>query len=192
MQQLIAVARQKLAGDAVRLKAILGKSRKLLAPLEEPFDVDLGCHRWLNEEREESYSDWLEWVICQAGNPARVFQLFDLGSPPNELISEDELHVQRECCVPHGCADQEGRLDLVIRFGNKAIIVVEIKKIDADEADTAKQQGYNQWLAMQNHPCKRTVLVAAAGQRESCEECSKHPGQRKAICPRVGRALNDQ
>ncbi|HEV3144994.1 MAG TPA: hypothetical protein VGZ47_13975, partial [Gemmataceae bacterium] len=119
LHRIIAVARLKLAGDAERLRHVLDESRKMLHPLEEPFDVDLGLHRWLDSEREEAYSDWLEWVIFQAKNPKQVFALFHLQPPASVL--ECEFQIQRECCIPYGHTDHEGRLDLVIRFAGTAI-----------------------------------------------------------------------
>ena len=171
LYRLIAVARQKLAVDAERLKGLLEKSRDTLSPLEEPFDADFDLHRWLRHEREEAYSDWLEWVVRQAQTPSKVFRLFHLGEPPAEITGSLPVTAQRECCIPHGHADHTGRLDLVVRYGDKAIIVVEVKKGDADDADTAKQGGYNSWLAEQTCPkeCKYSVLVAGDADHEVYE-----------------------
>src|SRR6516164_4009368 len=80
--RMMEAARPKLAEDAKKLKRLLKVSRKRLFPLGDPFDLDLGLHRWLNAEREEAYSDWLAWVVQQARTPARVFGLFALGRPP--------------------------------------------------------------------------------------------------------------
>jgi hypothetical protein len=55
--KLVAAARKKLALDAKALERLLAESRKRLHPLEDPFDLDLGMHRWLDGEREEAYSD---------------------------------------------------------------------------------------------------------------------------------------
>ena len=152
----------------MRLHNLLSESRKRLAPLEDPFDVDLGLHRWLKDEREEAYSDWLEWVVQQILEilgPKQVFELFDL-KPPEAVLESREWDVQRECCVPHGHPDQEGRLDLVIRFRENAIIVVEVKKGDAEGADTDKHRGYSRWIEEQNYPHKYAVLLAASAEEE--------------------------
>jgi hypothetical protein len=169
--RLIEAAREMLASDAERLRTLLAESRMLLAPLQDPFDVDLGLHRWLDEEREEAYSDWLEWVVRQTTEPKQIFDLFDLPPPSTEVVQCTERGIQRECCIPHGHEDQTGRLDLVIRFGNKAIIVVEVKKEEADTADTEKHAGYNRWLADQNCPaeCKHSVLIASSAEEQIYE-----------------------
>jgi hypothetical protein len=113
VHRIIEVAREKLTGDRERLRNLLTKSRNRLAPLEDPFDIDFGLHRWLRAEREEAYSDWLGWVILQMPGPRQVFELFGL-NPPEAVLECREWDVLREFCVPHGHHDQEGRLDLVI------------------------------------------------------------------------------
>lgn len=170
MERLIQSARPKLAADARRLQELLAESRKRLAPLNEPFDLDLGVHRWLRGQREEAYSDWLEWVAREAGTPRRLFRLFGLGRPPDALDESSVPHLQRECCVPYGHADHEGRLDLVIRCGRKAIIVVEVKTTTAEESDTVKHQGYQRWLREQDYPFKDSVLLAVSGEEEIYDE----------------------
>jgi hypothetical protein len=154
LARVIDAAAPKLAEEAKQLKQLLIKSRKSLVPLKDPFDLDLGLHRWLDAEREEAYSDWLAWVVQQAGTPHRVFKLFGLGKPP-ALLESQHLHVERESCIPYGHLDQEGRLDIEIRYGGQAIIVVEAKKGGAEGADTGKHTGYKRWLAELNCPYTR-------------------------------------
>jgi hypothetical protein len=168
VRRMIKAAGEKLAGDRERLRNLLTESRMRLAPLEDPFDIDFGLHRWLRAEREEAYSDWLDWVIRQMPGPRQVFELFGL-DPPEAVLECREWDVQRECCVPHGHQDHEGRLDLVIRFGDKAIIVVEVKKGDAEGADTEKHCGYNIWIEEQNCGHKRAVFLAASAEEEVYE-----------------------
>src|SRR5262249_47956098 len=99
VHRMVEVTRPKLIAEAERLRTLLDQSRQLLAPLSDPFDVDLGLHRWLDSEREEAYSDWLEWVVRQAKEANAVFKLLNLGVPPEEANSDQQLQVQRECCV---------------------------------------------------------------------------------------------
>src|SRR5438477_11146537 len=70
---LVRVAKPYLISAASRLRDALAASRCRLAPLQDPFDVDLGVHRWLADDREESYSDWLQWVVEHLQVPALVF-----------------------------------------------------------------------------------------------------------------------
>jgi hypothetical protein len=58
------------------LQEALVRSDKQLAPLHDPLALNLGEHRWLSTDREESYSDWLAWVLqCSAG-AAEILPLF--------------------------------------------------------------------------------------------------------------------
>jgi hypothetical protein len=82
-------------------------------------------------------------------------------------VLECEFQIQRECCIPYGHTDHEGRLDLVIRFAGTAIIVVELKKGSADYADTGKHSGYKQWLDHQNYKYKYSLLLAASAEQET-------------------------
>ena len=59
-----------------------------------------------------------------------------------------------------GHADHEGRLDLLIRFGDRAIIVIEVKLGGRESADTDKHSGYCQWIKEQN--CSESFLLLVA------------------------------
>ena len=133
--RMIAAVRPKMEADAKRLQVLLEQSREKLLPLGEPFDLDLGLHRWLDAEREEAYSDWLEWVVRQAKTATNIFGLFGIDLP-DDLPKDAILHVRREVRVAHGHADHEGRLDLVVALGDQVVLVIEVKKGDADHADT--------------------------------------------------------
>ena len=162
-ERMIVAVRPKMQADADRLRGLLKRSRERLKPLGEPFDLDLGLHRWLDGEREEAYSDWLEWVIRQARTPVRIFGLFGLDVPAN-LPQDATLEMKREVRVARGHTDREGRLDLVIYHRDQAILVVEVKKGDADGADTAKNAGYTQ-----THPSAERVLLVVSAEEEDYE-----------------------
>jgi hypothetical protein len=135
---MIKAARPAMEAKASQLRSLLKESSAKLAPLGEPLELDLGLHRWLDAEREEAYSDWLAWVVQQAESPSRVFRLFGLELPADLTSDTALIYVQREVPVAHGHEDQEGRLDLLISIGGEPAIIVEVKKGDADDADTAK------------------------------------------------------
>ncbi len=171
-QRLIDAARPKLAAESKRLQELMKASQKRLAPLADPLDLDMGLHRWLAAEREEAYSDWLEWIVRQANTANQIFRLFDLEPPTAGLLPSDKVMVQREYCIPYGHIGQEGRLDLVIRCDGHALIVVEVKKGDAEESDTTKHAGYRRWLDEQHYPKeqKHSVLLAASAEDEVYED----------------------
>ena len=41
----------------------LAGSDSQLTPLSDPLRLNLGEHRWLSKDRENSYSDWLAWIL---------------------------------------------------------------------------------------------------------------------------------
>jgi hypothetical protein len=165
VRRMIDAVRPIMEIEANRLKWLLEKSREKLKPLGEPFDLDLGLHRWLDAEREEAYSDWLEWVVRQAETPARVFRLFGLDCA-DKVTQSAQFEVQREYCIPHGHPDQQGRLDLVIWHGHQAIIAIEVKKGDAEGADTVKHGGYRRWLDGRLEPIRHGVFLAVSAEEE--------------------------
>jgi hypothetical protein len=166
-QRLIEAVGPKLQFEAKRLSILMKQSREKLKPLDDPFDLDMGLHHWLDDEREGAYSDWLEWIVRQAKTAERIFRLFGLESPPDDLRDGGDAAIKREFCVPHGHVDHAGRLDLVIRFGGHTIIIVEVKVGGAESADTAKQQGYSRWLAKQKFSNRHSIFLAVSAEGET-------------------------
>jgi hypothetical protein len=159
---------QALAG---KLNNLLARSDRLLKPLADPLRTDFGAHRWLSSDREEAYSDWLAWIVQRLQSPA-VLGLFAI----KELFPDKPLHnielqrdiqpvVLREPWVPQGHSDKHGRLDLVIRFEDRAVLVVETKVGHADRSDTAKQHGYAEWLNKQEGK-SYPILLASDGEKQ--------------------------
>jgi len=155
---------------AEQLKVLLDKSDRKLHPLTDPLRTDFAVHRWLAADREEAYSDWLAWIVGQIVDPAAVFRLFGVKNAPGDIKDWQHIppKVRREDWIPEGHPDQEGRLDLYIQFETKASIMVEIKKWDADSADTDKNTGYMASLKSRTQPCF-PILLATDGQQEQYE-----------------------
>jgi len=167
---MAAAARQLFEAEAERVRSLLALSTKRLEPLADPLVMDFGLHRWLAGDREEAYSDWLQWILQQVQTPREVFRLLGV-DPPGTLLEWRELppEVGRELPVPEGHEDQEGRLDLWVRYESNALFVLEVKKSDADHADTRKQAGYKAWLESQPEPHKYPILIAADAEKEVYE-----------------------
>jgi hypothetical protein len=138
---LIGAVEQESRLAETRLNQLLDQSDGLLGPLCDPLRANVGLHRWLSEEREEAYSDWLAWTLERLGRADLVMRV--LGFTQSEFIapiSNEKVKVAREKHIT------AGRLDLDIRFGRKAMLVVEVKKTFGEEAATAKQAGYDEWI----------------------------------------------
>ena len=103
--------------------------------LGDPLEVDFGAHRWLRGAREESYSDWLAWIIDRQAKAERILPLFGIEAG---LSAGENCFADREFCTP------QGRLDLVINCGGRAVLVVEIKT--SSEPDGEQLKRYFAWL----------------------------------------------
>ncbi len=95
VDQVIAAGRSLISGDIRDLEAAVALSNRILSPLEDPFCADFGLHRWLTGGREESYSDWLQYVVRQLDrHPDLVYRLFQLDPPTG--IERDIPSLSRE------------------------------------------------------------------------------------------------
>jgi hypothetical protein len=166
-----ASARQLFKSQCGRVEALLAESAKRLTPFQDPLVTDFGLHRWLAGDREEAYSDWLQWILLQIESPADLFQILGVESLPPGLLEwrQGRPSVGREFPVPRGHAGHAGRLDLWVRYNGQALVVVEIKKADAEGADTRKQAGYKAWLDAQPEPHKFAILIATEAEENHYE-----------------------
>jgi hypothetical protein len=150
--RILKSAQASQAVDQQELTALLEESNRLLFPLEDPFCTDFALHRWLRGSREEVYSDWLAWIMEGLDNAADVFRLFDINVPA-DAAQWNSAAAQRESPIP------KGRLDIVLRWPDRALLVVEVKVTDEDSASTDKQKRYRRWMDRQAEPYKEAVLL---------------------------------
>jgi Holliday junction resolvase-like predicted endonuclease len=147
------------------LEEILAISDQTFSPLADPLSIEFGAHRWLSSEREESYSDWLGWILEQIKDASQVLKL--LGVHDEELLrgcaSENPI-VKREFRIPGG------RLDLSVEFGKHLLVIVEIKTKSFDEDAVLEQlKKYSRWA--QNQPQSTRCYFAAVESGEfACPE----------------------
>jgi hypothetical protein len=120
------------------------RSKKRLYPLSDPLDARFPLHRQLSSDREEVYSDWLQWVLQQFSDPRSLGHV--LGSPNLARLAnpEEPVSVDREITVERGYAGQAGRLDLVLRQRSRRLIVVEVKTRAYAGSDLEKHAGYTE------------------------------------------------
>jgi hypothetical protein len=160
VSRLISVARDKLTDDSKYLRELLAKSRSDFDPLDDPFNVDMGVHRWLAENREEAYSDWLEWIVKQIDSAESICRMFGLDKCSDAASWDSPTSVKREEVIDRGRPGHAGRLDVIVRFGKQAIILIEVKKGRAEDADRSKHPGYCKWLHDQEELEQHAVLLA--------------------------------
>ena len=170
LKGLICAAQRHGAQAAADFQQAAQQSAEVLPTLGEPLAaLDFTEHRWVAAHREEAYSDWLEWIVAQL-EPEEIMRVFGVRDP--QMVSACErcvVTVERERRVRHGHEGSEGRLDLKIWFGDQALLVVEVKLTQAEDADTAKQAGYRASLeADPSTPLLKEFIMLAldAGDRE--------------------------
>jgi len=150
-----------------KLANLLSESDQVLNPLRDPLWVDFGLHRWLDNKREENYSDWLAWIVSQLKSE----EILALLCPADLHIAECCRHalpqVNREVSIPGG------RLDITIHLGAETVIVVEVKKTSAEVADTAKQEHYADVLAGESTRYAPRVLLVVEGESDEYEGAFK-------------------
>ena len=155
---LISVAKQADSSASGALAESLDLSNRTFDPLADPLAIEFGAHRWLSSEREEAYSDWFGWILQQIGDAGRILRL--LGVRDRKLLracaSEAPL-INREFKIP------DGRPDLVVEFGNRLLIIVEIKTKSFDRVDVRDQlTRYARWIPDPRNPPQRTLRYFAA------------------------------
>ena len=134
-----------------------------LSPLRDPLKLNLGEHRWLSHDREESYSDWLAWILQGMSGADEILPLFGLG---------DDC-ARRE--FGKGSIRREwGRTDVVVRFGDREdagfphldaktpcrgmfIIEVKVAPTGKDLPDQLKR--YEEWACNQGVVQKQFALL---------------------------------
>lgn len=138
VRRMIVVTKPVLQANRDEAKRLLEQSKRYFEPLTDPFEMDFGLHRWLQQGREEAYSDWLAWILEQLSTADEIIKLF-LAEDSNGLLTKCKgkkatiLRENLRCGT-----DGQRRTDIEIIFGNQNAIVVEVKLIDA--ADVEQKQ----------------------------------------------------
>ena len=160
VEVLIKAAQPRFMEGSQVLRDLLKHSRDRLK-FTDPLLCDFGIHRWLAEEREESYSDWLAWVLDRLGDADAVLRVLGVQNDEfRSLCSGSTYRVEREAFVEEGAPECEGRIDLLLRFGEReqAILGVEVKTWDESYE---KQRGY---LKSLRGRCPGAVCVLVANR----------------------------
>ena len=127
----------------------LERSDSQLTPLSDPLRLNLGEHRWLSKEREQSYSDWLVWIL-QGMSVTEILLLFGVvvsGDPGKlESIRREEI-------------DQPGRTDIIVRFGDERLLLIQVK---TEPAGGQELRRYEEWASRPLGPKERNLFALIA------------------------------
>jgi hypothetical protein len=176
VQSLIGAATPYATARSEDLQRLIHESEIMLAPLPDPLKVDLGLHKWIAAAREESYSDWLAWVLQEVAESSLLLDFFGFNDPKLAAELRGCSHrIEREKWIK---VDEEVfRLDIFVRFirdghRDEASLIVEIKKGSAEAADTQKQQHYLRWhkkeSACQEFDRGAFLIVTDAQEMQYC------------------------
>jgi hypothetical protein len=134
------------------LEDALADSNKTLSPLSDPLELNLGEHRWLSVDREESYSDWLAWILQGMSGADEILPLFALGDD----FARRELgkgSIRRE--LP----SEWGRTDVVVRFGDRGLLIIEVKVAPTGKDLPDQLKRYEEWACNQGVVQKLFALL---------------------------------
>jgi len=157
---ILSAAKHDAKHEERKLVGILAKSRRLLRPLDDPIDVNFGLHRWLSNKREEAYSDWLAWLLGQLDTESVLLLLG--ACTPNQAAKYRNVPAQVE-------REEEivgGRLDITIKANDRLLLIVEVKRTTAEDADTDKQRGYTKHARVEKAVFTSLLLVTDAFRSE--------------------------
>lgn len=158
---MLGAAKSDSVHEERRLLRVLAKSRRLLRPLDDPLDANFGLHRWLSHVREEAYSDWLAWLLLQL-DAERVLRLLRACDHPSLTAKYREVPVQ----VDREVEIRGGRLDIKISARDRLLLIVEVKKVAAEDADTDKQRGYTEHAHVEKAEFASVLLVTDAVEQD--------------------------
>jgi hypothetical protein len=165
-KHLVAASQRRVRLENERLVCLLNRSAALLDPLADPLEEDFGAHRWLCGEREESYSDWLAWILSRLQISSRILAVFG-DDVTHEGWGQERARIGREYPVEAGHDGHAGRVDIRIEVPGTAVIWIELKQTSVEAADVEKNAGYRRSQDAQHEPIKRRILVAtSAGGRD--------------------------
>jgi hypothetical protein len=155
--------------ESRRISQALERSGKKLAPLGDPLLVTLGDHRWLRYDREESYSDWLAWVVTTM-RPEEILGVLGLAGE-RELaaaVCDQQAKVIREKVIETSGGVK--RLDLVVCFGTAATLLVETKRTSYERAGNLPNlTPYHDWLEKERGQKKAILLVTEAAEVDAAD-----------------------
>jgi hypothetical protein len=163
LRRMVDAAKRDAKAAAQRLDALFAKTDALYPRVGDPLPVKLGLdsNRWLAAEHENSYSDWLAWILGRQNSPSLVLSLFSVSHNPE---AEGACSIEREVVTPYG------RLDFLLSIPTLGVLCVEVKT----ESDPGKDQleRYSNWLAGQR--AQLGLVLLAINQPEDDPSAEKY------------------
>ena len=133
-----------------RLSGLFAQTEALFPGAGDPLNkkLHIASNRWLAQSNENSYSDWLAWIVDRQDDPSRVLPLFGISARSN---AGARWTVEREVVTPYG------RLDLLLRNTQLGVLCVEVKTDSVPSPDQLER--YRNWLAGQRSQFSLVLLA---------------------------------
>jgi hypothetical protein len=168
------------------LQDVLARSDEQLSPLGEPLKLNLGAHRWLSADREESYSDWLAWIL-QGIPGAEILPLFDLDDEATrDLLGSEEIRVHREV----RSEDKKSRTDIEIQYGERGLLIIEVKVQNPGSELQPELKRFNQRAIPEHVERRLLVLLGTEAPDASLDLFGFAFTNWEALCQRLRQYAN--
>jgi hypothetical protein len=157
--------------EQIHITDLLKTADLRLAPFSDPLRLPFRGNRWLDlrREREESYSNWLAWLLERMDSAEEVLRIFNLEDADfAESVHDKKPKVYRELQFQSASGELK-RLDIVIEFGERAILLVEVKVRELEVAGGAGNLAiYRDWLESHiSDPRARCAILLVPTPMES-------------------------
>jgi hypothetical protein len=166
------------------LQEALKSSNAELAPLGEPLGLNMGKHRWLSVDREESYSDWLAWLLQGMSGSAEILPLFTLDHGDREEAAGPVGIIRREVWSEYG------RTDIEVPLGKRGFLLIEVKVRNTGSEVSSQLKRYAEMLAVRHVERPVLVLLGTEAPEPSLERFGFTFTGWEALCQRLRQYAN--
>jgi len=178
---LVATAERLDQSARRHLTNVLAQSERRLSPLGEPLKLNLGSHRWLSADREESYSDWLAWIL-QGMSQSEILKLFSLSERCAGELSGPAKYVRREIWR------EQNRTDIEVSFGDQGFMLIEVKVKDVGTEISGQLRRYAKKLAGQHNLL--LILLCTEAPELDVKQCGFTLIRWDVLCQRLRSHAN--
>jgi hypothetical protein len=166
------------------LQDALARSDAELSPLAEPLKLNLGEHRWLSADREESYSDWLAWILQGISDSTEILLLFALSDEANGELLGPVGKIRREVSSEHG------RTDIEVPIGKRGLLLIEVKVRTTGSSLPSQLDRYAKKVACKNVDRSLLVLLGTEVPDASLDLFGFAFANWEALCRRLRQYAN--
>jgi hypothetical protein len=173
LRRMIDAANQDAIAASERLRGLFSQTDALYPGIGDPLSTqpNIASHRWLAQDHENSYSDWLAWILERQDDSSRVLPLFGLANAQN---APGKWTIEREVPTAYG------RLDLLISNPRLGVLCIEVKTESEPGPDQLER--YRNWLVGQR-PLSLVLLAIDPPEDDP-------PGEKYRFCSWKNVALS--